>query len=70
MAVEILKHGKDPKDLWVYFECDRCGCKFRVSLNETVQKYVITSDYNNFDVTYFGDCPICHKRLCGEAKEE
>lgn len=72
MAVEILKPGKDPRDMWVYFKCVRCGCEFRVSLNETVQACIITSDYNNFDVTYFGDCPICHQRLCGsiETKEE
>lgn len=67
MAVEIIKPGKNPKDEWVYFNCDRCGCEFRMTANETKACHVQT-DYNDFVTMYEGDCPTCGKRLYGKGE--
>ena len=70
MAVEILKPGKDPKDQWVHFECDRCGCEFRVTMDETDQTYIIANYCDDYAASYMGDCPNCGKRLCGSLVKE
>lgn len=71
MALEIIKPGKDPKDPWVYFKCNKCECEFRVTMDETDQKYA-TADYNDYYLIYVRDCPHCGKSLYGsiEPKEE
>ena len=65
MALEIIKPGKDPKDQWVYFKCLRCGCEFRVTMDETAKNY-ITTDYNEYCEVYSSDCPSCGKSLYGK----
>jgi hypothetical protein len=65
MALDIIKAGKDPKDQWVYFKCLRCGCEFRVTMDETVKGYAMV-DYNEYCEKYVSDCPSCGKRLVGK----
>lgn len=70
MALEILKPGKDSKDQWVYFECDRCGCEFRVTMDETEQTHIMADYFDDYAALYCEYCPNCGKRLCSSELKE
>lgn len=56
--MEILKPGIIPEERQIVFDCDHCGCEFRVTVKECERTQ---SGYNETALKH--DCPCCDRSL-------
>ena len=56
--MEILKPGIIPEERQIVFDCDHCGCEFRVTEEECRR---VQSGMNETSLEY--ECPCCGKKL-------
>lgn len=66
MEVNIIKHGKNPKDEKLYFICRKCGCEF-----DTTKEYCIEtkedSQRDQIITRYLYNCPDCNNQVYGQS---